>query len=130
VPADIKFFDGEQYDLIVSAIQVYLRNAQSNTRAEELATAIINNNPLKGEGKNLFVELQRIFKSSAEINASAESELRGLGFVMLLNKAGHNKLIYQGNDNYKFTTTCLPNSEMQATARVSEIKSQLNIYRD
>jgi hypothetical protein len=124
-----EFFDGEQYDLIVSALQLYNRNAEPKTRASELSDALLAKKPLKGDGEKLFSELLRLFTNSPEVNKSCESGLRELGFTMDRGKAGHNQLVYQNNSNYKFTATCSPGDRNAGSSRMKEIRRRLSIYK-
>ena len=119
----------EEYDLLVTALTRYEKNAQPDTRAKKLAAALLEKNPCRNYekyGKEMYEALRRIFRESPEINAAAESELRKWGFVFERN-AGHNQLVHTVTGD-KFTMSCSPGSQNVAEKRVKEIRGRMSVY--
>ncbi|MDR2046442.1 MAG: hypothetical protein LBP79_00810 [Clostridiales bacterium] len=124
-----KFFDAEQYDVVVSALMLYRKSSSDGTRAAEVSDALIEANPLNGEGKALFEKIKRILKASPEINASAESQLREIGWTIDRSTAGHSEGKYK-SFSHNFQLSNSPGSKDTADAKVNQIKKWLNIYKE
>ena len=71
-----EFYDYEQYDLIMTILTNALQNYASDTRAHELLSAIIEANPIKGYGRDIFERIKQIFAKGEGIGNKEFAELK------------------------------------------------------
>ena len=101
-----EFYDYEQYDLIMTILTNALQNYTSDTRAYELLSAIIEKNPIKGYGKEIFERIKQIFAKGEGIGNKEFAELKELGFEVVSEK-NHYKIVFKGDERYWFSISKL-----------------------
>ena len=123
-----EFYDYEQYDLIMTILTNALQNYTSDTRAYELLSAIIENNPIKGYGKEIFERIKQIFARGEGIGNKEFAELKELGFEVVSEK-NHYKIVFQGDERYWFPISKTPSDARSGKNLASDIIKKISIYK-
>ena len=123
-----EFYDYEQYDLIMTILTNALQNYTSDTRAYELLSAIIEKNPIKGYGKEIFERIKQIFAKGEGIGNKEFAELKELGFEVVSEK-NHYKIVFKGDERYWFSISKTPSDARSGKNLASDIVKKLSIYK-
>lgn len=122
-----EFFEGEQYDLVVTALTKALQNSAEETRSNELLKAITEANPLIGNGKDAEEKLKRIIKGDRLTDRDFDA-LRQLGFEVV-NESTHYKLVYIKDKKYWFSISKTPSDFRENKNLLLDILRALSIYK-
>ncbi len=123
-----EFYDYEQYDLIMTILTNALQNYASDTRAHELLSAIIEANPIKGYGRDIFERIKQIFAKGEGIGTKEFAELKELGFEVVSEK-NHYKIVFKGDERYWFPISKTPSDARSGKNLASDIVKKLSIYK-
>ncbi len=123
-----EFYDYEQYDLIMTILTNALQNYAEDTRAYELLKATIDDNPVKGYGKEIFERIKQIFSRGEGIKDKEFAELRELGFEVVSEK-NHYKIVFKGDEKYWFPISKTPSDGRSGKNLASDIIKRLSIYK-
>lgn len=123
-----EFYDYEQYDLIMTILSNALQNYAEDTRAYELLKATIDDNPIKGYGKEIFERIKQIFSRGEGIKDKEFAELRELGFEVVSEK-NHYKIVFNGDERYWFPISKTPSDGRSGKNLASDIIKKLSIYK-
>ncbi|MCD8307593.1 MAG: hypothetical protein LUD51_05155 [Clostridia bacterium] len=124
-----EFYDEEQYDMIISILQNALANCTADTRQKELLEQVLANNPIRGNGKEIFDTVKRVFTSGRRLTAKDASDLSRVG-IRIVSDNKHYKLVFKDNSKYMFILSKTP-SDHSCTGKnmASEIISRLSVYK-
>lgn len=123
-----EFFNGEQYDLVVTILAKALRNTETDTRAYELLEGILAENEVQGEGMAVDETLKRVLSKGENIKERDLLDLQSLGFEVI-SDSNHYRLIYKGNEKYVITLHKTPSDARSGKNLVSDILKTISIYR-
>ena len=123
-----EFFNGEQYDLVVTILTRALRNTETDTRAYELLEGILAENEVQGEGRAVDEMLKRVLSKGENIKERDLLDLQSLGFEVI-SDSNHYRLIYKGNEKYVITLHKTPSDARSGKNLVSDILKTISIYR-
>lgn len=135
-PAEVKeFFPDEQYDLVVNILQQAQTTygGEGNERIRELLDALVENNPIRGEGLRWLDEIERVFLGNRKFTSADLSTLRGLGFETPDEKAGdgHVFLSLQGRKRYRFKVSSTPDEYRTRQNEFNKtVKKSVSIYKN
>ncbi len=105
-----------------------LQNYAEDTRAYELLKATIDDNPVKGYGKEIFERIKQIFSRGEGIKDKEFAELRELGFEVVSEK-NHYKIVFKGDEKYWFPISKTPSDGRSGKNLASNIIKRLSIYK-
>ena len=123
-----EFFDGEQYDLIVTLLNNALRNYNPESRAYELIEKLIAVNKETGNGREIFAVVKSVLSDGQAPRESDLAKLRSVGFEVV-SEANHYKLKFRGSEKYWFTLFKTPSDGRAGKNLVSDITKTLSIYK-
>lgn len=123
-----EFFNGEQYDLVVTILTRALRDTETDTRAYELLEGILAENEVQGEGRAVDEMLKRVLSKGENIKERDLLDLQSLGFEVI-SDSNHYRLIYKGNEKYVITLHKTPSDARSGKNLVSDILKTISIYR-
>ena len=128
--ADIpEFFDGEQYDLIVSALKKVLASYGEDSRAYELLNGILANNEIIGNGDHMEEIVKKVLSSGENPTERDFVALKAVGFEVVSDN-NHYKLVYKGNAKYTFSLFKTASDRQRGGKNnVSDILKRLSVYR-
>lgn len=129
-PGDAEeFFYGEQYDLVVSLLKSKMDTLNPDHRDYELLEAILQANPLRGEGKKVLEELKRLLTTNAgELSAKDYTDLERIGFKRI-SVNGHSRVEYKNNSKYRFTLAATPSDLRNGKNAYSDIAKIISVYK-
>ena len=127
--ADIpEFFDGEQYDLLITILSKALSNYSENTRAYDLLKGILENNRLIGNGKHMEEVVKAVLSSGENPKDRDFAALREVGFEVVSDNT-HYKLVYKDDDKYTFILFKTSSDKQRGGKNtVSDIRKKLSVY--
>lgn len=130
MPGDAEeFFYGEQYDLVVSLLKSKMDTLNPDHRDYELLEAILQANPLRGEGKKVLEELKRLLTTNAgELSAKDYTDLERIGFKRI-SVNGHSRVEYKNNSKYRFTLAATPSDLRNGKNAYSDIAKIISVYK-
>jgi len=96
-----EFFDDEQHDAVISALEVALRSIGEDTRLYEIIKSLLEANKYTGHGTVIFSEFKKLFANGANLNKSEMARLEDLGFSVVGDNT-HKKLVFKNNEKYLF----------------------------
>lgn len=105
-----------------------LQNYAEDTRAYELLKATIDDNPVKGYGKEIFERIKQIFSRGEGIKDKEFAELRELGFEVVSEK-NHYKIVFKGDEKYWFPISKTPSDGRSGKNLASDIVKKLTVYK-
>ena len=123
-----EFFDGEQYDLIVTLLNNALRNYNPESRAYELIEKLIAVNKETGNGREMFAVAKSVLSDGQAPRESDLAKLRSVGFEVV-SEANHYKLKFRGSEKYWFTLFKTPSDVRGGKNLVSDITKTLSVYK-
>ena len=123
-----EFFDGEQYDLIVTLLNNALRNYSPESRAYELIEKLIAVNKETGNGREIFAGVKSVLSEGQAPRESDLAKLRSVGFEVV-SEANHYKLKFRGEEKYWFTLFKTPSDGRAGKNLVSDITKTLSVYK-
>ena len=128
--ADIpEFFDGEQYDLIVSALKKARAFYGEDSRAYELLNGILANNEIIGNGDHMEEIVKKVLSSGENPTERDFVALKAVGFEVVSDN-NHYKLVYKGNAKYTFSLFKTASDRQRGGKNnVSDILKRLSVYR-
>lgn len=124
----VEFYDYEQYDLVITILNAALGKYAAGTRAYELLTKILEANPLKGYGKEIFERIKSVFSNGEGIKDKEFAELRELGFDVVSEK-NHYKIVFKGDERYWFPIAKTPSDMRSGKNLASDITKKLSVYK-
>ncbi|MCD7724574.1 MAG: hypothetical protein LUI12_03330 [Clostridiales bacterium] len=122
-----EIFDGEQYDLVVTALNKALRSYNEDSRSKELLDAIIAANPLIGNGKVIEERLRNILNGE-NLTERDFDEMKELGFDVV-SESNHYKLVFVKDKRYWFSVSKTPSDYRENKNLLSDILRALSIYK-
>lgn len=127
--ADIpEFFDGEQYDLLVTILTKALSNYHENTRPYDLLKGVLENNKLIGNGKRMEEVVKSVLSSGENPKERDFAALREVGFDVVSDNT-HYKLVYKGDEKYTFILFKTASDKQRGGKNtVSDIRKKLSVY--
>jgi hypothetical protein len=123
-----EFFDGEQYDLIVTLLNNALRNYTPESRAYELIEKLVAINKETGNGREIFAVVKSVLSDGQAPRESDLAKLRLVGFEVV-SEANHYKLKFRGSEKYWFTLFKTPSDGRAGKNLVSDITKTLSVYK-
>lgn len=123
-----EFFDGEQYDLIVTLLNNALRNYNPESRAYELIEKLIAVNKETGNVREIFAVVKSVLSDGQAPRESDLAKLRSVGFEVV-SEANHYKLKFRGSEKYWFTLFKTPSDGRAGKNLVSDITKTLSVYK-
>lgn len=122
-----EFFEGEQYDLIITLLQEAYKNCNKNTRKYELISALLETNSSIGNGKKILEGVKNILSKKDKLGEREISELKRIGFE-LKSESNHYKFIYRDNEKYTFIVSKTPSDFRGNKNKVQKIINELSVY--
>lgn len=123
-----EFFDGEQYDLIVTLLNNALRNYNPESRAYELVEQLLNVNKEVGNGREVFSVVKEVLSAGRAPRESDLVKLRSVGFEVVAD-ANHYKLKFTGSEKYWFSLSKTPSDIRSGKNLVSYITKTMSVYK-
>lgn len=123
-----EFYVGEQHDLVVSVLRRALKDCGSEeTRQKELLEGILEQNPILGNGEEIFSTVKKIFANGEDLTTKDLSELKRVGFE-IVSEGRHFKLCFE-NSKYWFTVSKTAGDKQRGGRNLtSEITRRLSVY--
>ncbi|MCD8294724.1 MAG: hypothetical protein LUE27_05750 [Clostridia bacterium] len=124
-----EFYDEEQYDMIISILQSALSGCAAESRQKELLERILARNPIRGNGKEIFDTVKRIFTDGSNLTVKDAADLRRVG-IRIVSDNKHYKLVFKDNSKYMFILPKTSGDRCSSGKNMaSEIISKLSVYR-
>ena len=123
-----EFYDGEQYDLIVTLLNNALRTYTPQSRAYELAEQLLMVNKELGNGREIFSVVKSVLSDGQAPRESDLAKLWAVGFEVV-SEVNHYKLKFRGSEKYWFTLFKTPSDIRGGKNLVSDITKTLSVYR-
>ena len=123
-----EWYEGEQNDLIVNLMQRALRDTAADSRAYELLSDLLSQNPEVGAGRAFFGRLKAILARGETLNERNFRDLQELGFDVTSDNT-HYRLTFHGSEYYKFTLPKTPSDYREGKNSLSNITKRLSIYK-
>ena len=123
-----EFFEGEQYDLIVTILTKALASYRENTRSYDLLKGILENNQLTGNGKQIDEVVKSVLFEGENPKERDFARLKEVGFDVVSDNM-HYKLVYRGDDRYTFSLSKTPSDRQRSGKNAaSEIFGKISVY--
>ncbi|MEE1504556.1 MAG: hypothetical protein UGF89_09980 [Acutalibacteraceae bacterium] len=124
----VEFYEAEQYDAVVNALNIALKSMGENTRHYEIIKNILDSNKPRNHGIVIFEEVKKLFSSGVNLNKADMARLEALGFE-IVGENNHRKLIFKGNDKYMFPMAITGSDNKRGGLNfASDIIRNLTIY--
>ena len=124
----LEFYDGEQYDFIITLLNNATRNYSQESRAYELAEQLLKVNKEVGNGREIFSVIKSVLSGVQTPRESDFAKLRAVGFDVV-SETNHYKLKFKWSEKYWFTFFKTPSDGRPGKNLVSDITKNLSIYK-
>lgn len=123
-----EFFEGEQHDAVLTALEIALRSIGEDTRLCEVITSILACNNKENHGIVIFNEVKKLFSNGQNLNRTEMSRLEDLGFAVV-GENTHKKLVFKGNEKYMFPLASTGSDNRRGGLNFAgEITRKLSVY--
>ncbi len=123
-----EFYEGEQYDLLVSIIKESLLKRNHEHRDYELLHSLAVLNKEKGLGREIFKVVKEVLSDGHAPRESDLTRLRSVGFEVV-SQSNHYKLKFRGSERYWFSLAKTPSDDRAGKNLVSDITKTLSVYK-
>jgi len=115
---------GEIRDIVILALQDYLRNSRNDSRRQHVIQDLLQHNQAIGTAAAFEEEIKAIFKSYVDMDAKARTTLAKLGFDVS-EEGKHYKAVFQGDGRYTFSISKTSSDHRAGKNLASDINNKL-----
>lgn len=117
-------FKGEITDLVLDALNDYVKSQQANSRKQQLLNDVLENNPMDGTRDRIIDELKQVFNNYNGMTSSMKSSLKAMG-LEVIEDGNHNHLRFIDDNRYKVAFAKTPSDRRVGANIIRDIKAAL-----
>ncbi|TMP41395.1 MULTISPECIES: hypothetical protein [unclassified Pseudoalteromonas] len=117
-------YEGEISELVIDALNNYIKNSKQTSRKYHLLQDILNNNPIEAARPVVFDELKQIFNNYNGMTSPMKQALKCIG-LEVIQDGNHNHLRFINDDRCKVTFAKTPSDRRASGNIVRDIKAEL-----
>lgn len=125
--AEQDFYPGEHSDLLYSILSQVQKSYEKNSRAYVIIDSLLQANPLVGQGKQMFEELQDILGNGNRLTTNNINRLKDMGFTFK-EDGPHYKMTFH-DPQYMFTVSKTPSDHREGKNLFAEISRKIDINK-
>ena len=125
--AEPNLYAGERSDLLRSILAQVQSKYEPSSRPYVLIQAMLEANPVIGEGERVISGISTIFGGGGRLNKTSKAQLRDLGFT-IEEDGPHYKLVFH-DPRYMFTVSKTPSDHREGKNMISQIRAMIDINK-
>lgn len=123
-----EFFEGEQHDAVLKALEMALKSMGTDTRLYEIVRSVLDCNKPQYHGIVIYDEVKKLFSAGMNLNKADMAKLEDLGFDVVGENV-HKKLVFKGNEKYMFPLASTGSDSKRGGLNfASDVVRKLTVY--